>query len=77
MACPSGSVSLYRICQAIEPDFLSKLFGVHSAPSSVCPVGRGIHQVLDATYQKVKDDFSHSLRGITLEDIIADYHSAE
>lgn len=76
LACPSGGVSLYRICQAIEPNFLSKLFGVHSSPSFLCPVGQNIHQVLDVSYQKVKDEFSDSLRSITLADMIAEYHSA-
>lgn len=75
-ACPSERVSLYRICQAIEPHFLSKLFGVHSAPSRLCPIGQNIHRVLDASYQKVTDEFSNSLRGITLADMIAEYHSA-
>lgn len=76
LACPIGDVSLYRICQAIEPDFLSKLFGVHPAPSRLCPVGQNIHQVLDASYQKVTDEFSGSLRNITLADMTAEYHSA-
>lgn len=76
LACPSGDVSLYRICQAIEPNFLSKLFGVHPAPSFLCPVGQNIHQVLDVSYRKVKDEFSDSLRSISLADIIAEYHSA-
>ncbi|MDE6280625.1 MAG: Rrf2 family transcriptional regulator [Oscillospiraceae bacterium] len=76
LACPSGDVSLYRICQAIEPDFLSKLFGVHPAPSHLCPIGQDIHRVLDASYQKVTVEFSNSLRSITLADMIAEYHSA-
>ena len=76
LACPPGDVSLYRICLAIEPDFLSKLFGVHLTPSHFCPIGQNIHQVLDASYQKVTDEFSNSLRSITLADMIAEYHSA-
>lgn len=75
LACPPEDVSLYRICQAIEPDFLSKLFGVHPAPSHFCPIGQSIHQVLDASYQKVTDEFSNGLRNITLSDMIAEYHS--
>lgn len=74
--CPSGDISLYRICQAIEPDFRSKLFGVHPAPSRLCPIGQNIHQVLDASFQKVTEEFSNSLRSITLADMIAEYHSA-
>ena len=76
LACPPGDVSLYRICQAIEPDFLAKLFGVHPTPSRLCPIGQSIHQVLDASYQKVADEFSNSLRRMTLADMIAEHHAA-
>lgn len=76
LACPPEDVSLYRIGQAVEPDFLSKLFGVHPAPSRLCPIGQNIHQVLDASYQKVTDEFSNSLRSMTLANMIVEYHSA-
>ena len=33
MNCPLNEITLYRICKAIEPDFLTKLFGIHSSPS--------------------------------------------
>ena len=50
---PLEEVSLYRICQAVEPDALDKLMGVHAAPSPLCPVGRNIGQVLERTYQRL------------------------
>lgn len=31
--CPLSEITLYRICRAIELDFLSKLIGVHTLPS--------------------------------------------
>lgn len=73
--CPSEEITIYRICQAIEPNFLTKLFGIHSLPSPLCPVGKNIHNVLNCSYQKVQDDLCDSLRNITLKDIINDYHS--
>lgn len=69
-----NEISLYRICKAIEPDFASKLIGIHPLPSPLCPVGRSIHPVLDSSYQKVRDNLECSLRRITLEDVLADYH---
>ena len=75
IAVPLSSISLYRICKAAEPDFLSKLFGFHSNPSSFCPVGKVIRNVLDSSYERIQDDLSCSLKNITMEDIIADYHS--
>lgn len=74
ICCPPEEITLCRICKAIEPDFVSKLIGIHGSPSPLCPVGRNIHTVLDNSYQKVRDDLCRSLGSITMEDIIADYH---
>lgn len=73
--CPLSEINLYRICKAIEPDFLSKLIGVHALPSPLCPVGKNIHAVLDSSYKKIKEDLYRSLQRITMEDIIDDYHN--
>lgn len=72
--CPLKEITLYRIYSAIEPDFLSKLMGVHSAPSPFCPVGKNIHTVLELSYRKVRDDLCASLQSVTLEEIIKEYH---
>ena len=71
--CPPDELTLYRICRAIEPDFDSKLIGVHPMPSPLCPVGRNIHTVLDCSYQKIREDLCESLKKITLENMISDY----
>ena len=73
--CPLSEINLYRICKAIEPDFLSKLIGVHALPSPLCPVGKNIHAVLDSSYKKINEDLYRSLQRITMEDIIDDYHN--
>ena len=73
--CPPGEITLYRICKAIEPDFASKLIGVHLLPSPLCPIGKNIHNVLDCSYQKIRSDVCKSLKNITLETIISDYHN--
>ncbi|MDE6602586.1 MAG: Rrf2 family transcriptional regulator [Lachnospiraceae bacterium] len=72
--CPLDEITIYRICKAIEPDFLSKLFGVHPLPSPLCPIGKNIHNVLHCSYQKIQNDFCDSLRNITLKDLLTDYH---
>lgn len=74
IACPLGEITLYRICKAIEPEFLEKLIGVHPAPSPHCPVGRNIRPVLEHSYQKIRQDLTASLEGITLEEMVEDYH---
>ncbi len=74
MAAPLPEITLYRICKAIEPDFMKKLIGVHAMPSPFCPVGKNTHKVLDCSYQKIQNDLCRSLQAITMESIIADYH---
>lgn len=75
--CPPDEVTLYRICKAIEPAFGSKLIGIHSLPSQLCPVGKNIHNVLDCSYEKIRNDLCQSLESITLGNIISDYHRIE
>lgn len=77
ICCPLEEITLYRIYSAIEPDFLSKLIGVHPAPSPFCPVGKNIHNVLDISYRKVRDDLCSSLQTVTLEEIINEYHNIQ
>lgn len=72
--CPLNEITLYRICKTIEPNFISKLIGIHTSPSLLCPVGININNVLDKSYQKIKNDLCDSLQNITMENIIADYH---
>ena len=72
--CPLEEITIHRICKAIEPDFISKLFGVHSFPSPLCPVGKNIHNVLNCSYQKIQNDLCDSLDRITLKDLVTDYH---
>lgn len=73
MNCPLNEITLYRICKAIEPDFITKLFGIHPSPSPFCPIGKKIHNVLDISYQKIQEDLCSSLQSITMEDVIVDY----
>ena len=75
--CPPNEITLYRICKAIEPDFVSKLIGIHSLPSPLCPVGKSIHNVLDCSYQKISNDLCESLKNITFENIISDYRQIQ
>lgn len=75
LARDPGSITLYQICQAVEPDALDHLLGIHSTGSPLCPVGRNIRPVLGFTYGKVQQDVAISLQGITLEQILEDYHS--
>lgn len=71
---PLQDISLYRICMAVEPDAIEKLMGIHSSPSPLCPVGKNISHVLTSTYRTLKDDMINSLKSITMEHIVDEYH---
>lgn len=73
--CPLEEITLYRICKTLEPNFLSKLIGIHAKPSPLCPVGKNIYQVLDASYDKVREDLRDSLQGISMKEIMDRYKS--
>lgn len=77
LCCPLEEITLYRICKATEPDFLNKLIGVHANPSRLCPVGRSIHDILDASYHTVQEDLQESLRHINMKEIMDRYHSLQ
>jgi len=77
LICPPNEITLYRICKAIEPDFASKLIGLHPLPSPLCPIGKNIHNVLNCSYQKISNDLCESLKNITFEDILSDYHQIQ
>lgn len=75
LAVPMQNISLYRICAAVDPKAIDKMISVHSAPSPFCPVGRNIEAVLDRTYETLKDDLISSMKSITMEKIVNDYHT--
>lgn len=74
LLCPLEEISLYRIYMAVEPDALDKLFGIHTAPSPFCPVGKNIHAVLKIPYSKIRSDLKSSLQSVTMKEIVDGYH---
>ena len=74
--CPLEEISLYRICMAVEPDALDKLIGTHTMPSPLCPVGKNIHAVLEAPYDKIRSDLKSSLQSVSMKEIVDEYHKA-
>ena len=52
-----------------------QMIGIHSKPSPFCPVGRNIRNVLDQTYDMLKENLISSMKNISMEKIVSDYHS--
>ena len=62
------------IYQALEPDGLSSLIGIHPCEGRECPVAQNIHLVLQEPYRKIEDAIRETMEGITLESMIEDFH---
>ena len=75
LAVPIQDISLYRICAAVDPKAVDKMLSIHSTPSPFCPVGRNIGGVLERTYGILKKDVISSMKSITMERIVNDYHA--
>ena len=73
LACPIQEITLYRVCMVVEPHCLEDLVGLHSAPSSLCPIGKNIHATLQPSYDKLRENMRAALDAITLLDIVEDY----
>jgi len=73
LCCPLQEITLYRICMAVEPNYLDEMIGLHPAPSPLCPIGRNIHAVLNVSYQKLQEKMRENLQSITLLDIAEEY----
>ncbi len=67
-------ITLYDICNAIDPDGMRNLFGIHASPAAACPVGRNIHNILQEPYGMIQENFTESLKSIRLDSIINHFH---
>lgn len=73
--CKSPSdITLYMIYQALEPDGLTSLIGIHPCEDRQCPVAQNIHLVLQEPYQKIEDAVRETMKSITLKSMIEDFH---
>lgn len=74
MCVPLNEISLYRVCNIVDPDALDKMIGVHATPSPFCPVGKNIKPVLRHAYDAVKQDMIDSMNRITLDTMVDEFH---
>ena len=72
IARPLEEITLLDVYNAVECIGNGALFHFHENPSSVCPVGRNIHRILDDKLQQVQKAMECEMRKITLADVIRD-----
>ena len=75
LCMPSSEITLYMIYSAVEPDGLSSLIGIHPCEGRKCPVAQNIRAVLQKSYQQIEDSVRETMKSITLESMIEDFHS--
>lgn len=71
---PPSEITLYMIYDALEPEGLSSLIGIHPCEGRKCPVAQNIHQVLQGPYQQIENAIIQTMKGITLQSMIDDFH---
>lgn len=71
-----SEITLYQIYNALEPDGLSALIGIHPCKDRKCPIAQNIQKVLQSPYQKIEDNIKETMKDITLQSIIDDFHTS-
>lgn len=67
-----NEISFLDIYYAVECVENGELFHFHENPNTNCPVGRNIHNVLDAKLDQVQTALENELKKITLKDVMQD-----
>lgn len=76
--CASPSeITLYQIYNALEPNELTDLIGIHACQGRKCPIAQNIRQVLKKPYHKIEDAIRQTMEEITLQSMIDDFHAQQ
>lgn len=74
IAKPLSKITFLDVYNAVEC-VEGELFHFHENPNMQCPVGRNIHNILDARLLRVQDAMENELKKITLADVVMDADS--
>lgn len=70
-----SQITLYQIYSAVEPDGISNLIAVHPCSERPCLVAQNIGDVLKGPYQQIENAIRDTMKQITLEAMIEDFHT--
>lgn len=70
----SEAISLYQIHNAVDPQGLNALIGIHPCDKRSCLVAQNIRPVLKKPYEKIKASIKKTMEEITLASLINDFH---
>lgn len=65
---PPSGISFLDVYHAVEPD--NELFAVHEHPNPNCPVGKGIHRVLDDAFHNAQSALEAKLSGLNIQGVL-------
>jgi len=69
------TLTSWEVYHAVEPDGFNGLLAFHPNPSLECPVGKHIKSVLEKPYQTIGAAVQETMKRITLQQLLDDYHS--
>ena len=69
---PLNEITFLDIYRAVDCVEKGELFHFHENPSTQCPVGKNIHNILDEKLDRVQQAMEKELESITLEDVKRD-----
>ncbi|MDD3617448.1 MAG: Rrf2 family transcriptional regulator [Lachnospiraceae bacterium] len=64
-------ITLLDIYNAVECVDDGQLFHFHENPNDLCPVGRNIHNILDARLDKIQAVMEKEMKSVTIADIMS------
>lgn len=75
LAMPPAEITIWEVYVAVDPTSIHNLIGLHPNPSSACPIGRKIYELLEEPYSAIREGVQAAMSKYTLADLLARYES--
>lgn len=73
LCIPASSISIWNVYQAVEDTPIKEIIGIHPAPSTTCPVGKYMKELLIESYDEILLTLTKSMQTVTLDQIVNNY----
>ena len=65
-------ITLLDVYQAVDSVNKGQLFHFHENPNPACPVGRNIHNIMDARLESIQQAMEAEMQSVTIRDVMND-----
>lgn len=65
-------ITLLDVYQAVDSVNKGQLFHFHENPNPACPVGRNIHNIMDARLESIQQAMEKEMQSVTIRDVMND-----